>query len=146
MILKIIEIIILPIIAIIIGLLMLGLFRKIMARMHWRYGPPVTQPIIDIIRLLFQRSITHGIIFDYGLILSLAGTITVILFIPFAGISPLSGSGGLLVILYLMLISPIGIAISSASGANPYISIGISRKLMLSFAYEIPFIIIFRIK
>lgn len=139
---KIVEIITTPVLAFLIGIFFLGLSRKIMARIHWRYGPPITQPLIDIIKLFYQRSVSHGAIFDLGILLSLAGSIAVVLFIPLGGMCALSSSGGLLVILYVMLLIPLGVALSSGEGANPNISIGISRKLILSLGYEVPLILI----
>jgi len=142
MVVKIIQIILSPLLAFIVGIFFLGLGRKIMARIHWRYGPPLLQPVIDIIKLFSQGSVSHGGIFNLGLILSLAGSIVVVLFIPFGGICPLKSSGGLLVILYLMLFAPLGMALSGGEGANPNISIGISRKLILSLGYEVPLLLI----
>jgi len=139
---NIVWMIILPVIAFFIGIFFLGLSRKIMARIHWRYGPPVTQPIIDIIRSFSQRSVSHGILFNLGIVLSIAASVVIILFLPFGKICPLSGSGGLLVILYLMLIAPLGIALSGGEAANPNISIGISRKFILALGYEIPVLFI----
>lgn len=142
MITKIIEIIALPLIAFVIGIFFMGLARKIMANIHWRYGPPIYQPIIDMIKLFNQNSVSHGFIFDFGVIFSLVGAIVLILFIPFGKISPLSNSGGLLVILYIMLIVPLGLALSGGEAANPNVSIGISRKFILALGYEVPFILI----
>jgi len=142
MVIKIIQIVVYPILAFIIGIFFIGLSRKMMARIHRRYGPPITQPLIDLIRFFYQRGISHGKIFNFGVILSLAGSIVVLLFIPFGRMSPLSSSGGLLVILYIMLFAPLGIALSGGEGANPNISIGISRKLILSLGYEVPFLFI----
>lgn len=131
-----------PLIALVVGIFFLGLSRKITARMQWRYGPPLAQPVIDIVKLFSQSSITHGSIFDLGLILSLAGSLVVVLFLPIGGLHPLSSSGGLLVILYLMLLEPLGIALSGGEAANPNTSIGISRKFILALGYEIPLILI----
>jgi len=142
MVIRIIEIILSPLLALTIGIFFLGLFRKIMARIHWRYGPPILQPIIDIIKLFNQKSVSHGSIFNLGIILSVAGSIILVLFIPFGNMCPLSTSGGLLVILYLMLFAPLGIALSGGEGANPNISIGISRKFILSLGYEVPFLLV----
>ena len=142
MVAKIAQIVVSPILALIIGVFFLGLARKIMARIHWRYGPPLIQPVIDMIKLFYQKGVSHGSIFDLGLILSLAGSIVVVLFLPFGPICPLSGSGGLLVILYIMLLAPLGIALSGGQGANPNISIGISRKLILSLGYELPLLFV----
>jgi len=139
---KIIQVIISPLLAFIVGIFFLGLARKIMARIHWRYGPPLVQPVIDVIKLFYQKGVSHGHVFNFGLILSLAGSIVVILFLPFGGICPLGSSGGLLVILYIMLLAPLGMVLSGGEGANPNISIGISRKLILSLGYEVPFLLI----
>ncbi len=139
---QIIEIILSPLLALIIGIFFLGLSRKIMARIQWRYGPPITQPVIDVIRLFSQKSVSHGHLFNLGIILSLTGSLVVILFIPIGHIHPLSGSGGMLVILYMMLLGPLGIALSGGEAANPNASIGISRKLLLALGYEIPLLLI----
>ncbi len=130
------------ILAFIIGIFFLGLFRRIMARIHWRYGPPLIQPVLDLIKLFHQRGFSHGSVFDLGIILSLASSIVLILFIPFGGMCVLKNSGGLLVILYLMLFAPLSIALSGGEGANPNISIGISRKFILALGYEVPFLFI----
>jgi len=139
---KVLEFIFYPFIAFVIGIILMGLFRKIMARIQRRYGPPLLQPLIDIIRFFSQRTVSHGKIFSFGVILALAGSLVVLLFIPFGKICPLCGSGDLLLILYLMLFTPISIALSGGEGANPNISIGVSRKLMLSLGYEVPFLMI----
>ena len=131
-----------PLMALAVGVFFLGLSRRIMARIHWRYGPPLYQPLIDILRLFTQRGVSHGSLFDLGMILSLAGSLIVVLFLPFGGISPLSGSGGLLVVLYMMLLGPLGIALSGGEAANPNASIGISRKLILAMGYEVPLLLI----
>jgi len=142
MVTKVMQIILSPVLALVVGIFFLGLARKIIARIHWRYGPPLIQPVIDMIRWFYQKSVSHGRMFDLGIVLSLAGSIVVILFLPFGRICPLSGSGGLLVILYIMLLAPLGIALSAGQGANPNISIGISRKFILSLGYEVPLLLV----
>jgi NADH-quinone oxidoreductase subunit H len=143
MVITILEIILSIFLAFIIGLFFLGLSRKVMARIHWRYGPPITQPVIDIIKLFNQRSVSHGSMFNLGIIFSLAGSVVVLLFLPLGKICPLSNSGGLLVILYLMLLSPLGLALSGGEAANPNTSIGISRQFLLAMGYEVPLLLIF---
>lgn len=139
---NIIEFILSPIIALLMAIFLLGLARKIMARIHWRYGPPIYQPVIDIIRLLSQKAISHGFIFDMGIIISLAGSFLVVLFLPLGTMCPLHYSGGMLVIVYILLLSPLGIALSGGEAANPNTSIGISRKFILALSYEIPLLLI----
>jgi NADH-quinone oxidoreductase subunit H len=131
-----------PLLALVVGVFFLGLSRRIMARIHWRYGPPLYQPVIDIMRCFTQKSVSHGTVFELGIVLSVAGSLIVVLFLPFGGVSPLSGSGGLLVVLYMMLLAPLGLALSGGEAANPNASIGISRKFMLALGYEVPFLLI----
>jgi NADH-quinone oxidoreductase subunit H len=138
---KVASFFILPIIGFTVGVFFMGLSRRIMARIHWRYGPPLIQPLLDIIKLFHQKSISHGVIFELGLLLSLAGSIVTLLFIPIGSICALDMSGGLLVILYLMLLAPFGIALSGGEAANPNASIGISRKMLLALSYEVPFLL-----
>jgi len=100
------------------------------------------QPVLDIIKLFHQGGFSHGVVFDLGTIFFLAGSVILVLFVPLGGLCPLKNSGGLLAILYIMLFAPMGIALSGGEGANPNISIGISRKFILNLGYEIPFLII----
>jgi NADH-quinone oxidoreductase subunit H len=138
---NIITLFISPLIALIVGMLFMGISRKISARIHWRYGPPIIQPVIDVIRSFSQMSISHGKFFDFGIILSLTGSFVLILFLPIGELCPMT-SGGLIAFMYLMLLDPLGIALSGGVAANPNSSIGISRKFLLSLAYEVPLLLI----
>jgi len=153
---RIIQIVVSPLIALTVGVLFLGLSRKIIARIQRRYGPPIYQPVIDLVRMMSQRSISHGTLFELGVVLSLAGSFVTVLFIPLGGtevsrdlhplahgvLCPLCGSGGLLVVMYLMLFSPLGLALGAGASANPNASIGVSRKMLLALAYEVPFLLV----
>ncbi|MBS3762244.1 MAG: NADH-quinone oxidoreductase subunit H, partial [Planctomycetes bacterium] len=156
MVTTIIQIVLSPVIAFVVGVLFLGLSRKIIARIHRRYGPPIYQPVIDVVRLFSQRSISHGALFELGVVFALAGSFVTVLFIPLGGtdvskslqplahgvLCPMSSSGGLLVIMYLMLFGPLGIALGAGASANPNASIGVSRKLLLALAYEVPYLLV----
>jgi len=138
---KAVFIVVLPVVGFVVSVLFLGLARKITARIQRRYGPPLYQPIIDIVKLLTQKqNISHGILFDLGILLGLAGAFITILFIPAGGLCPLSTSGDFLVVLYLMLLSPLGLALAAGASENPNASIGVSRKFILALGYEVPFL------
>jgi len=139
---RMVFIVALPVVGFFVAVLFLGLSRKVTARIHRRYGPPLYQPIIDVVKLLTQtENISHGILFDLGILLGLAGAVITIVFIPAGGIHPLSTSGDFLVVLYLMLLSPLGVALAAGASENPNASIGVSRKFILAFGYEVPFLL-----
>ena len=148
-----IQIVVSPILALLMGLFLLGLARKIIARIHCRYGPPIYQPVIDVIRMMSQVSISHGVLFELGVVLSLAGSLVTVLFIPLGGspeaqpfahsvLCPLSGSGALLVVMCLMLLGPVGLTLGAGESTNPNASIGVSRKMLLALAYEVPYLLV----
>ncbi len=134
--------IILPLVALFVAVFFLGLSRKVTARIQRRQGPPIYQPVIDIVKLFTQdEHISHGVLFDFGILLALGGSIATVLFIPAGGIHPLGSSGDLIVVIYLMLIPPMGMALAAGASANPNASIGVSRKLIMAFGYEVPFLL-----
>ncbi|MFO8014451.1 MAG: NADH-quinone oxidoreductase subunit H [Phycisphaerae bacterium] len=132
----------LPLLAFGVSVLFLGASRKVTARIQRRYGPPLYQPVIDVVKLLAQQeNVSHGVVFDAGVMLALGGSIATALFIPVGGFHPLSASGDLLVVLYLMLLAPLGLALAAGASENPNASIGVSRKLILALGYEVPFLL-----
>ncbi len=132
-----------PLIAFAIGLSFIMLKRKVVPRIQRRYGPPVIQPIYDVLKLLLkEENISHGIIFSLGPIIAVAGSILAVFFIPMGGWNMLSGSADLIALLYIMAIGSLGMALGAGDSANPNASIGISRALTLMFGYDLPLVII----
>jgi len=137
-----VEFVLSPLVAFFVGVFFLGFSRKLTARIQRRYGPPLYQPVIDVVKLFAQRSISHGVLFEVGVVVSLVGSVITVMFIPLGRICPLCSSGGLLVVMYLMLFGPLGLALGAGESANPNASIGVSRKMLLALAYEVPFLLV----
>ena len=69
-----IEAILMPIVAFVVGLFMVLMMRKLAARLQRRVGPPLLQPLYDIIKLYGkQTQISHGLIHDIGIIMAVGG-------------------------------------------------------------------------
>ena len=125
--------------AIVVGLLFIGLGRKISARIHKRYGPPFYQQFMDVIKLLTRKSISHNYVMIFGFIMALGGLIATSLFIPIAGHLPYDSNGPIFLIIYLMAIGYLGMAMAVSASGNPNAPLGIGRALTLMLGYEIPF-------
>ncbi len=124
------------------GLLLLGIARKINARVHNRVGPPVYQNFIDVGKLLAKKTnIRHNWIFDLAPLFGLAGALLTLLYIPMGGYRLLSGDGDLILLLYIMVIPSLGMALGSGASANPNAGVGVMRALTLMLAYEMPFLL-----
>jgi NADH-quinone oxidoreductase subunit H len=128
--------------AMVIGLLFMGIGRKVTARLQRRYGPPFWQSYIDVIKCFARESISHHFIMDLGSMMGLAGLVAAAMFVPVAGLLPFPSGGPLIVILYLMPIGYLGMAMGVSASGNPLASIGIGRALTLMVGYEVPFAII----
>ncbi len=120
----------------------MGLGVKITSRIQKRYGPPFYQPYINVMKLFSKDAITHGFIFDFGTIMAFGGIIATLFFIPIGNWSLYSMNGTILLVVYLMAISSLGMAMATVGSGNPLSSIGISRALTLMLGYELPYIVI----
>lgn len=129
-------------VAMAVGLLFMGIGRKVTARLQRRYGPPFWQSYIDVIKCFARESISHHFIMDLGSMMGLAGLVAAAMFVPIAGLLPFPSGGPLIVILYLMPIGYLGMAMGVSASGNPLASIGIGRALTLMVGYEVPFAII----
>ncbi|WP_179944404.1 respiratory chain complex I subunit 1 family protein [Kosmotoga pacifica] len=119
-----------------------GLARKITARIQRRYGPPFWQNFIDIFKGLTKHSISHGFIFDFGLLMAFGGTVATVLFIPAGNLVVFPGLDNVFVVIYLLAIGLLGMAMSSVGSGNPNAGIGIGRALTQMLGYELPFMIV----
>lgn len=136
-------VVLMPLISFIAGVFFVGLKRKIIARIQRRYGPPLIQPLYDIIKLLSKKeNISHGVMFDLGPVILLGAAIMTVQFIPVPGANLLSGHGDLLALIYISVVGALGMALGAGEAANPNASIGIARALSLMFGYELPFAIV----
>ena len=126
------------------GILLTGTVARIVARVHGRYGIPVWQPYIDIIKNNAKRTaIMHGIMFYLGPVFRLAGGVGTYLFIPaiFGSkvFSNLSFSGDLLLVMYFIFFGQLGMALGAGESGHPYSAIGVARGLAQMTAFEVPF-------
>jgi ech hydrogenase subunit B len=110
------------------GGIVIGLDRKITARMQGRVGPPILQPFYDVLKLFEKESaiVTRPqnlFIFAYLLFMALTG------FLFFAG-------GDLLLVIFAMTLSEIFLVLAAYSVSSPYSFVGAERELVQIMAFE----------
>lgn len=133
--------------AILLGLFLIGVDRKAYARLQRRVGPPIYQPVIDMIKLSQKETViprtANFTFFRFAPLLGFAGMLAAIAIIPVAGIySGLYQSGDLLVLLYLLSTPALALMIGASASGSPYSSVGLSREMTMVLAYEIPLLIV----
>jgi len=130
-------------IAIVIGLLYAGIDRVLAARMQERVGPPLTQPFLDVFKLMIKENIipekSVKWLFNSMPIVCLASTIIILFYLPFGGFSPILGDhGDLILVLYLLIVPALTLVIAGFSSGSPYAVVGAQRKMIMMMSYEFP--------
>jgi NADH-quinone oxidoreductase subunit H len=139
----ILELTLMPLIAFIVGMAMVLMLRKIGAKLQRRVGPPLLQPLYDIVKLhAKQTQVSHGLIHEIGIVMAIGGYVAAETLLPVPGMNGIAEKGGLVVLLYITMIPSLGLALGVGQCANPNGSIGISRALTAMLAYDIPFVIV----
>lgn len=133
--------------AIMLGLLLTGIDRKVYARLQRRVGPPIYQPCIDIIKLSQKETLipktANYTFFRLAPLFGFAGMIAAIAIIPVTGLySGLYKSGDLLVLLYLLSTPALALMIGASASGSPYSAVGLSREMTMVLAYEIPLLVV----
>lgn len=131
----------------VMGLVASWIDRKVTARVQYRVGPPVLQPVIDIIKLLGKETLVPRgaarTTFLLAPVLGFASVVAVSALLWVNNIWPAkSFMGDLIVAVYLLTIPSISIIMGGFASANPIASLGASREMKLILAYELPFVLV----
>lgn len=130
----------------VVGLLLAGIDRKILARMQKRIGPPIMQPFYDFFKLLGKETIVpHAANRTAYLLAPILGMVSLAVvgaFIPVFSYSAFSGNADLIVILYLLTIPAVALIIGGSASGSPFAGIGISREMVAMMAYELPLVMV----
>jgi formate hydrogenlyase subunit 4 len=127
----------------VVGLVYLGVDRKLVARMQARVGPPVVQPFRDIGKLMIKESIIpNGALrwlFQFSPVMCVMGSATLLLYIPLLGQPALfEGSGDAILLLYLLTIPSLALVAGGFASSSPYATVGAQREMVVMIGYEFP--------
>ena len=118
----------------IIGLFVMGLDRKVSARMQNRIGPPVVQPFYDLAKLFNKQEMytnTSMLVFAYA---HLAFMFTTALFLVF--------TQDFIVVFFTLTLAMIFLVLGAFSTPSPYSVMGGYRELIKIFCIETLFLFV----
>jgi NADH-quinone oxidoreductase subunit H len=129
-----------------VGMLVSWIDRKVTARVQWRVGPPLLQPLYDFVKLLGKETIVpKGASKATFLLAPLFGLMAVTLvstLIWSAMLWPDKGfTGDLIVVIYFLVFPMLAVIIGGFASKNPIASLGASREMKLMLADELPFLL-----
>lgn len=126
--LNLLKIILIIILAPFVGAILTGIDRKLSARMQRRKGPPLLQPIYDVIKLLQKESVTVSMTTRFFITFSLLFNILTVVFF-FMGVD-------LLLCIFAYTLAATFFVIAGYSSHSPYSFVGTGRELIQIMAYE----------
>jgi len=129
-----------------IGLFASWVDRKVTARVQYRVGPPLLQPVVDIVKLLGKETLVpQGVsrtLFLLPPAVGLSSVIAVSALLWVNNLDPTEGFlGDLIVVVYLLTIPALSLMLGGFVSRNPLASVGASREMKLLLSYEVPFVL-----
>lgn len=130
----------------VIGLFASWIDRKLTARFQYRQGPPLLQPLYDILKLLKKETLipfgAPKLTFLAAPLFGLIGVTVVSTVLWVNNINPQrTFMGDLIVVIYFLMVPSLSIILGGFASGNPLASLGASRELKLILGYELPFIL-----
>lgn len=129
-----------------IGLFASWIDRKLTARVQYRVGPPLLQPLNDILKLLGKETLipvsAASLTFLAAPLIGLVSVMVVSTILWVSNMDPQNTFvGDVIVVIYLLLVPSISIVMGGFASGNPLASLGASREMKLILSYELPFIL-----
>ena len=126
--------------------LMLGLIAKTKAFISGRRGPPVFQPLHDILKLLGKGAVyseTSGWAFRLGPVLSLSAVLMAASLVPLFGAPLISFNGDAILFIYLLALGRFVTILAALDTGSSFEGMGASREAAFSSYAEPALILVF---
>jgi NADH-quinone oxidoreductase subunit H len=129
-----------------IGLAYEWVDRKLVARFQNRIGPRWFQPLADVVKLFSKEEVVPAgvdkFLFVALPVVALAGVLTAALYVPMAGLAPVYGfNGDLIVTVYLLSLMTLCMGLAGSITPDRFSLVGATRTLTQLFSYEAPFLL-----
>lgn len=134
-------------VTIVLGLVASWIVRKVSALVQWRVGPPLLQPLYDVMKLLGKEILVpqdaqQGV-FLFAPLVGLAGVLLLSVMLWRITVAGTAFMGDIIVAIYLMVLPSLALIFGSSASASPHAAIGTSREMKLVMGYELPLVLAF---
>ncbi len=132
--------------SVVVGLVLTWVDRVVSARVQYRKGPPLFQPLADVFKLLLKQTVVprgaSKTLFMLAPMLGLVAMCLTSALLFYVNLNP-DGSfvGDLIVLVYLFALPPLAIILGASASRNPLSAVGASREMTLYLGYELPFLL-----
>ena len=135
----------------VLGLFACWIVRKVTALIHHRIGPPVLQPLYDILKLLGKETLipqaANKTVFIFAPVVGFASVLLLSVLLWAVNFIPANGNGmflgDVIVAIYLMVIPSLALILGSSASGSPHAAIGTAREMKLVMSYELVLVMAF---
>ena len=134
-----------------VGLYACWVVRKVTALIHHRIGPPVLQPLYDVLKLLGKETLipeaANKAVFIWAPVVGFASVLLLAILLWAVDFIPASENGmflgDVIVAIYLMVIPSLALILGSSASGSPHAAIGTAREMKLVMSYELVLVMAF---
>jgi len=134
---------------IVLGLIASWIVRKVSALVQWRVGPPLLQPVYDVMKLMGKEILVpqeaNRSVFLLAPLVGLVGVLLLSVMLCWV-LFVRSGTaliGDVIVAIYLMVLPSLALILGGSASASPHASVGTAREMKLVMGYELPLVLAF---
>ncbi|MHC4487252.1 MAG: complex I subunit 1 family protein [Planctomycetota bacterium] len=132
---------------VILGLVVSWIVRKVSALVQWRVGPPLCQPLYDIMKLMGKEILVpqdaQRTVFMAAPLVGLAGVLLLSMMLWRITVAQTAFIGDIIVAIYLMVLPSLALILGSSASASPHAAVGTSREMKLVMGYELSLVLAF---
>jgi len=132
---------------VVVGLIASWIVRKVSALVQWRVGPPLFQPIYDVMKLLGKEILVpqdaQRAVFIMAPLVGLAGILLLSIILWWTALAQTAFVGDIIVAIYLMVLPSLALIFGSSASASPHAAIGTGREMKLVLGYELSLVLAF---
>ena len=133
--------------SILVGLFLSWVVRKVSALVQWRVGPPVRQPLYDVLKLLGKETLipeqAQQGVFIGAPVIGFASVLLLSTILWMTAINQSSFIGDIIVIIYLMVLPSLALILGSGASGSPHAALGTGREMKMVMGYELPLVLAF---
>jgi NADH-quinone oxidoreductase subunit H len=132
---------------VVLGLVACWIVRKVSALVQWRVGPPLCQPLYDIMKLMGKEILVpqdaQRTVFMAAPLVGLTGVLLLSIMLWRITVTQTAFVGDIIVAIYLMVLPSLALILGSSASASPHAAVGTSREMKLVMGYELSLVLAF---